>query len=164
MASERILKQKQDTINEIKSKVNDSVSVILFDYRGLTDSEAKELRRKLRDNSSDYKVYKNTLMARAFNDLNIDLNEELNGPSAFAYGTDQIAAVKILTEFKKDHPALELKVGIIDGEKADKAKLAEYASLPSREGLLTMLAGGMIGLARDLSICLDLYAKQKEEN
>ncbi len=164
MASEKILKQKQAVIEEIKTRINDSVSIVLFDYRGLTDSETKELRRKLRENDSDYKVYKNTLMARAFNDLNIDLNAELNGPSAFAYGTDQIAAVKVLTEFKKDHPALELKVGIIDGEKADQAKLSEYASLPSREGLLTMLAGGMIGLARDLSICLDLYSKQKEEN
>lgn len=164
MASERILKEKQAVIDEIKTRINDSVSIVLFDYRGLTDSETKELRHKLRENNSDYKVYKNTLMARAFNDLNIDLNAELNGPSAFAYGTDQIAAVKVLTEFKKDHPALELKVGIIDGEKADQAKLSEYASLPSREGLLTMLAGGMIGLARDLSICLDLYSKQKEEN
>jgi len=164
MASEKILKQKQEVINEIKTRVNESVSIVLFDYRGLTDSETKELRHKLRENNSDYKVYKNTLMSRAFNELNLDLDEELNGPSAFAYGTDQVAAVKILTEFKKEHPALELKVGIIDGEKADKVKLSEYASLPSREGLLTMLAGGMIGLVRDLSISLDLYAKQKEEN
>lgn len=164
MASEKILKQKQAVIEEIKTHINDSVSIVLFDYRGLTDSETKELRRKLRENNSDYKVYKNTLMARAFNDLNIDMNAELKGPSAFAYGTDQIAAVKVLTDFKKDHSALELKVGIIDGEKADQAKLSEYASLPSRDGLLTMLAGGMIGIVRDLSICLDLYAKQKEEN
>lgn len=164
MASERILKQKQEVIDEIKSHVNESVSVVLFDYRGLTDDESKDLRRKLRDSGADYKVYKNTLMSRAFTDLNIDLNSDLNGPSAFAYGTDQVAAVKILTEFKNEHPALELKVGIIDGEIADKAKLAEYASLPSRDGLLTMLAGGMIGLVRDLSICLDLYSKQKEEN
>ena len=52
----------------------------------------------------------------------------------------------------------------MDGEKADQAKLAEYAKLPSRDGLLTMLAGGMIGLVKDLSICLDLYSQQKEEN
>ena len=164
MASEKILKQKQEIIDEIKTRVNDSNSIILFDYRGLTDSEIKILRRTLRDNGADYKVYKNTLMARAFNDLNIDLNDSLNGPSAFAYSNDQVSAVKILTDFKKEHPAVELKVGIIDGEIADLAKLQEYASLPSREGLLTMLAGGMIGLVRDLSICLDLYSKQKEEN
>lgn len=162
MASEAILKQKQCVIDEIKERVQSAKTIVLFDYRGITDSEAKELRVKLRESNSDYKVYKNTLMARAFNDLGIDLNESLTGPSAFAYGEDQIAPIKTLAEFAKSHPALVLKVGIVDGEKADQAKLAEYATIPSREGLLTMLAGGMIGIARDLSICLDLYSQQKE--
>ncbi len=164
MASEAILKQKQAVIDEIKERVQAANTIVLFDYRGITDSEAKELRIKLRETNSDYKVYKNTLMARAFNDLNIDLNDSLNGPSAFAFGEDQIAPIKVLSDFAKDHPALVLKVGIVDGEKADQAKLAEYATIPSRDGLLTMLAGGMMGIARDLSICLDLYSQQKEEN
>ena len=164
MASEAILKQKQVVIDEIKGRVEAAKTIVLFDYRGITDSEAKELRCKLRESNSDYKVYKNTLMARAFNELGIDLSEGLTGPSAFAYGEDQIAPIKTLSEFAKEHPALVLKVGIVDGEKADQAKLAEYATLPSREGLLTMLAGGMIGLVKDLSICLDLYSQQKEEN
>jgi large subunit ribosomal protein L10 len=164
MASEKILAQKQVVIDEIKERASNAKTIVLFDYRGMTDSETKELRIKLRESNSDYKVYKNTLMARAFNDLGIDLNAELNGPSAFAYGDDQIAPIKTLAEFAKTHPALVLKVGIVDGEKADQAKLAEYATIPSREGLLTMLAGGMIGIARDLSICLDLYSQQKEEN
>ena len=162
MASEAILKQKQVVIDEIKERTQNAKTIVLFDYCGITDSEAKELRVKLRESNSDYKVYKNTLMARAFNDLGIDLNESLTGPSAFAYGEDQIAPIKTLAEFAKSHPALVLKVGIVDGEKADQAKLAEYATIPSREGLLTMLAGGMIGIARDLSICLDLYSQQKE--
>ena len=162
MASEKILMQKQAVIDEIKDRASNAKSVVLFDYRGITDTEAKELRCKLREVNADYKVYKNTLMARAFNDLGIDLNESLTGPSAFAYGDDQIAPIKTLAEFAKSHPALVLKVGIVDGEKADQAKLAEYATIPSREGLLTMLAGGMIGIARDLSICLDLYSQQKE--
>ena len=164
MASEAILKQKQVVIDEIKERVEAAKTIVLFDYRGITDSEAKELRCKLRESNSDYKVYKNTLMARAFNDLGIDLNEGLTGPSAFAFGEDQIAPIKTLSEFAKEHPALVLKVGIVDGEKADAAKLAEYATIPSRDGLLTMLAGGMMGIARDLSICLDLYSQQKEEN
>lgn len=163
MANERILAQKQDTINEIKDRVNSSASVVIFDYRGITDEEVKELRRELRNNESDYKVYKNTLVSRAFDDLNIDMKDVLVGPSAFAFGNDQVAAVKTISNFAKTHPALIMKAGIIDGEIADEAKLKEYASLPSREGLLTMLAGGMIGLVRDLSICLDLYAGQKEE-
>ncbi len=164
MASKAILAQKQTVIDEIKDRASNAKTVVLFDYRGLTDSEIKELRIKLRESKADYKVYKNTLMARAFNDLGIDLNEALNGPSAFAYSEDQIAPIKILSEFAKDHKALSLKVGIVDGEIADQAKLAEYATLPSREQLLTMLAGGMIGVVRDLSICLDLYSGKKEEN
>ena len=164
MANAKVLEAKQKIIDEIKERVENSKSVVLFDYRGITDSEAKELRIKLRESNADYKVYKNTLMSRAFDDLKVDVKESLVGPSAFAYSDDQIAAIKVLTEFAKEHPALVLKVGIVDGEIADKAKLAEYATLPSREGLLTMLAGGMIGLVRDLSICLDLYIQQKEEN
>lgn len=164
MASKKILEQKQTVIDEIKMRTENAKTIVLFDYRGITDSEAKELRIKLKESNSDYKVYKNTLMARAFNDLGIDLNEGLTGPSAFAFGDDQIAPIKVLSDFAKEHPALVLKVGIVDGAKADQAKLAEYATLPSRDGLLTMLAGGMIGLVKDLSICLDLYSQQKEEN
>ena len=119
MASEKILKQKQSVIDEIKDRASNAKTIVLFDYRGITDSEAKELRVKLRETNADYKVYKNTLMARAFNDLGIDLSEGLNGPSAFAFGEDQIAPIKVISEFAKNHPALVLKVGIVDGEKAD---------------------------------------------
>ncbi len=164
MANQKILAKKQEVIDEIKDKVKNSSSFVLFDYRGLTDAEIKELRKALRNADANYKVYKNTLMARAFNDLNIDLSNALEGPSAFAYSTDQVAPIKVLSDFAKDHEALTLKIGYVDGEIADTAKLAEYATIPSRDGLLTMLAGGMIGLVRDLSICLNLYSEQKEEN
>jgi len=162
MANASILAKKQEVIDEIKSKITDSNGVVLFDYRGLTDAEAKELRRSLRDTGADYKVYKNTLMARALNDLNIDLSDSLTGPSALAYSDDEIAPIKVLTDFAKKHPAVILKVGIVDNEITDKEKLANLATIPSRDGLLTMLAGGMIGIVRDLSICLDLYSKEKE--
>lgn len=164
MASQKILAQKQEVIDEIKKTVEGSTSVVLFAYRGLTDEESKILRKTLKNNDSDYKVYKNTLMSRAFNDMNIDLNDYLKGSSALAFSTDAIAPIKVLADFAKKHEALELKVGIVDGEISDKEKLAKLATIPSREGLLTMLAAGMMGIPKDLSICLDLYAKQKEEN
>ena len=164
MANQSILLRKQEIVGEIKNHAENSSSIVLFDYRGMTDAEAKELRVKLREANADYKVYKNTLMSIAFKDLNIDVQEFLTGPSALAYSDDQIAPIKILSDFAKEHPSLILKVGVVDGEIADTAKLAEYATIPSRDGLLTMLAGGMIGLVRDLSICLDLYSQQKEEN
>ena len=164
MANQKILEQKQMVVDEIKNRYNDNASIVLFDYRGMTDSEVKELRHALRNAGADYKVYKNTLMSRAFKDLDVDIQSALEGPSALAYSKDQIAPIKTLTDFAKDHPALVLKIGVVDGEIADQEKLKEYAKIPSRDGLLTMLAGGMIGLVRDLSICLDLYSKEKEEN
>ena len=164
MASTKILEQKKNTVNEIVDKLKTSESVIIFQYQGLTVSELSDLRRELKNVDAEVKVYKNTLMARAFNDLEINLNEALEGPSAFAYSADQIAPIKVLSDFAKDHEALVLKVGYVDGEIADQEKLKEYAKIPSRDGLLTMLAGGMIGLVRDLSICLNLYSEQKEEN
>ena len=164
MANAKILAGKQQIIDEIKQTTSDASTIVLFDYRGLTDNESKELRRALREVGSDYKVFKNTLMKRAFHDLDINLDESLEGPSALAYGSDAIAPIKVLSEFAKTHSALVLKVGIVDGEVSDDKQLAELAKIPSREGLLTMLAGALIGIPKDLSICLDLYAKQQEEN
>ena len=163
MANSKIIEQKAAVVSEIKEKFENAKSVVLFDYRGLSVAEVTELRKKLRENGADYKVYKNTLMARALSDLNIDIDASLVGPSAMAFGDDQIAAVKVLADFAKTNQALVLKVGIIDGEVSDKEKLDALATIPSREGLLTMLAAGMMGVAKDLSICLDLYAQQKEE-
>ena len=162
MANEKILAKKQEVIDEIKERVQNNATVVWFDYRGITDNEAKELRRALRANDADYKVYKNTLMTRALSDLNINLGEELSGPSALAFGTDQIAPIKVLSDFAKNNPALVLKVGIVDGEVSDKAKLDALSTIPSREGLLTMLAGGMIQYVRDLAIGLNLYAEELE--
>lgn len=164
MANPKILEQKQLIIDEIKEKIQNSNGVVLFDYRGLTDAEIKELKVALRSVDSEYKVYKNTLMQRALNDLNIDINEYLNGPSALAYSTDQIAPIKVLSNFMKKHKAVSLKVGLVDNEITSSEKLQELATIPSRDGLLTMLAGGMLAIPKDLAICLDLYAKNLEEN
>ena len=163
MANSKIIEQKQAVVSEIKDKFNDAKSVVLFDYRGLTVSEVTELRRALRESNSDYKVYKNTLTKRAVNENGIELDSYLEGPTAISFSTDELAPVKILSEFAKSHEALELKAGIVEGKVVDASELGKYAAIPSREGLLTMLAGGMIGVVRDLSICLDLYSNQKEQ-
>ena len=164
MANPKILEQKQLVIDEIKDKIQNSKGVVLFDYRGLTDAEIKELKIALRDAGSAYKVYKNTLMHRALSDLNINIDEYLNGPSALAFSEDQIAPIKVLANFMKKHKNLALKVGLIDNQVTSSEELEKLSTIPSREGLLTMLAGGMLAIPKDLAICLDLYSKQKEEN
>ena len=164
MANPKILEKKQQVIDEIKDKIQKSNGVVLFDYRGLTDAEIKELKVALRNVNSEYKVYKNTLMQRALNDLNIDLSEYLVGPSALAYSEDQIAPIKVLADFMKKHKAVILKVGLVDNQITDSKELEKLSTIPSREGLLTMLASGMLAIPKDLAICLDLYSKQLEEN
>ena len=162
MANAKILEQKATVVSEIKEKFENAKSVVMFDYRGLSVSEVTELRKKLRENGADYKVYKNTLTKRALDELNINMDEYLAGPSAITFGTDELSIVKILDDFAKDHNALELKAGIVEGKVAGLEDLKRYAAIPSRDVLLTMLAAGLMGTVRDLSICLDLYAKDKE--
>lgn len=162
MPSTKSLELKQAVVSEIKDKCNGAKSIVLFDYRGLTDNQIKDLRIKLRENGSEYKVYKNTLLKIAFKDLDIDFDEYLTGPTAITFSNDDVAAVKVLSDTAKKNEALVLKAGYIESSVCDKAKLDEFAKIPSREGLYTMLAGGMIGIVKDLSIALNLYSEQKE--
>lgn len=162
MANQKIIEQKQNVVNEISDKIKNSSSVVWFEYQGLTVSETNELRRLLRETDSDFKVYKNTLVTRALKDLEIELNETLEGPKAIAFGKDAVAPIKTLSDFSKKHQALELKVGIVDGEVANIDTLKQLATIPSREGLLTMVASGMLGIVRDFAICLDLHSKNLE--
>lgn len=163
MASNKILDAKKEIVAEIKDKVSNSSSVIFFDYRGLTVAETMELRTKLKKSNSDIKIYKNTLIKRALDSIDLNLGNVLEGPSAMTLSSDAIEPIKVLTSFAKEHSALEIKGGIIDGNVSSIDELAKLATIPSREGLLTMLAGGMIGIAKDLSICLHLYSEQKSE-
>ena len=164
MANPKILEKKQVIIDEIANNVKESSSFIFLENTGLTVAETMELRRKLRESNSELKIYKNTLVARALSSLNIDLAAELNGPKLVAFGSDIIEPIKAVADFMKKHPNLEMKVGIVDGEITDLATLEKLATIPSREGLLTMFAGGLMGIARDFAICLDLHAKNLEEN
>ena len=163
MANKKILELKQEVIDEIGEKTKAATTVVLFEYQGLSVEDTNTLRRTLREGGSDLKIYKNTLVKRALDSLNIDLGDNLNGPKAMAFSEDAIAPIKVLSDFSKKHPELMLKVAIVDGEVADEGKLKELATIPSREGLLTMLAGGLIGTVRDLSICLDLYSQDLEK-
>ena len=162
MASAQALEAKQKIVSEIKDKVEKAKSIVLFDYRGMTDKDIKVLRNTLRDNDSEYKVYKNTLMRLAFKDLGIDFEQYLAGPTAIAFSDDDVAAVKVLSDTAKKNDALVLKAGYVENLVCDKDKLAEFAKIPSREGLYTMLAGGMIQIVKDLSIALNLLSEQKE--
>ena len=163
MASRKILEKKQQIVNEIIENIKKSQTIVFFEYRGLSVVELTELRKSLRETDSEFKVYKNTLTKRALETMGIDLNEALTGPKAMAFGSDAVAPIKVLSDFANKHKSLEMKIGIVEGKITTLEILKELSKIPSREGLLTQLAGGLIGVVRDLSICLDLYS-QKLEN
>ena len=162
MASSKILEQKKQVVSEIVDKLKNSESVIIFQYQGMTVEELSDLRRQLREVESDVKVYKNTLLKRAADELKINLDDFLEGPNAILFGKTLLEPIKIISEFAKSHDKLDIRVGVISGDVADLSVIKEYASIPSREGLLTMLAGGMMQYVKDLAISLNLYAEQME--
>ncbi len=163
MASKRILEQKQAVVKEIADKLDNAKTFLLLNYQGLTVSEFAELRRSLREVNSDVKIYKNTLMNLALKDKNIELNNYMEGPNAYLFADSIIEPIKVVSNFAKNHPALEVRVGYIDNEIADAKVISEYATIPSMEGLLTMFAGGLIEHVRNLSIGLNLYAEKLEK-
>src|SRR5574344_2052834 len=136
MASKKILEAKEEVVKKIKDSVKNSESIILFSYQGLTVADISELRRNLKDANGEVKIYKNTLVKRALDELNIKMDPAfLDGPNATG------------------------RIGVISGDVADLATINKYASIPSRETLLTQLAGGMIQYVKDLSIALNLYSE-----
>ncbi len=164
MASQKVLNEKKEIVAEITDKIKNSESVILFQYQGLTVSDLSSLRNKLRDANAEVKVYKNTLLKRALDDLNLNLEGFLEGPNAILFGKDLLEPIKVISDFAKENELLDIRVGIISGDVADINTIREYANIPSRDGLLTMLAGGMMQYVRDLAIGLNLYAEQLEKN
>ena len=162
MASSKILESKKLIVSEIEDKIKNSESVILFQYQGLTVSDLKDLRQQLKGTDATVKVYKNTLLKRALDDLNIDLNGFLEGPNAIMFGAELLEPIKVIADFAKDHDKMQIRVGIINGDVAELSVINEYASIPSYEGLLTMLAAGMMEHVRNLAIGLNMYAEKLE--
>ena len=162
MASTKILEQKKKTVDEIIDKLKNSESVIIFQYQGMSVADLSDLRRKLKEAQAEVKVYKNTLLKRAADELNINLDDFLAGPNAILFGKTLLEPIKIISEFAKSNDKLDIRVGVISGDVADISVIKEYASIPSREGLLTMLAGGRMQYVKDLAISLNLYAEKME--
>lgn len=161
----KAIERKKAVVEEIAKKLNESASAILFDYRGLTVEEATELRSKFREAGIDYKVYKNTLVRRAADVAGMEeIKEVLTGPNAIAFGYDDpITAAKIGSEFAKEHSALEIKAGIVEGEYFNEEKVKELASIPSKEVLIGKLLGSIKAPVANFAYLVQAIADKQEE-
>ena len=138
--NQAVLENKKNVVIEIADKFKNSGSTVIAEYRGLSVAEVTELRRKLREENVEMKVYKNTLASLAADATGVsDLTETLTGPNALVFGPDETAASRILAQFAKKHKALVLKGGIVEGKVVDLDTINELSALPNREGMLSML-------------------------
>lgn len=161
-----VLKGKQAIVQEIEEKIKNSQSLVLVDYRGLTVEEVTNLRNEYRKNNVEYKVYKNTLMKFAFDNLGYtDFAEVLKGPSAVAFSMeDATSSAKVTNNFAKENDKLKIKAGIVDGKILDVAGVVSLASIPSREVLLTKLLGSIKSPVANFVYLADALAKKKAED
>ena len=163
MASENILKQKEEEVSKLAEKLKEAKIILLTDYRGINVADVTKLRADLRNTNSEYKVIKNNIIKRAL-DANGEsgLDDLLEGPTAIVIGTeDYLEPSKVIYEYTKDHDFYKIKGGIIDGKIVSAEEIITLAKLPSREVLIGKLAGALLGTISKLAVALDQVSKQK---
>ena len=136
---------KQPIVQEIAESLKDAQSAVVVDYRGLTVEQDTKLRKAMREAGITYKVYKNTLMKRAFVGTAYEaLNESLEGPNAIAISTtDATAPARMVASFAKEIPNLEMVAGVVEGQFYDAKGMQAISQIPGREILLGRLLGSM---------------------
>ena len=132
-------------VAELKDLLSSSKGAVLVDYCGLTVAEDTELRSKMREAGVKYMVAKNTFIRIAAKEAGVEgLDSYLEHNTAVAFSAeDPVAPAKILNDFSKDHKALEIKAGILDGKVIALDEVKALAELPSRDELLAKLVGSM---------------------
>ena len=164
MASENVLKQKEEEVKKLAEKLKEAKVILLTDYRGINVADVTKLRTDLRNANSEYKVIKNNIIKRAL-DANGEsgLDDLLEGPTALVIGTeDYLEPSKVIYNFSKNNEFYKIKGGIIDGKVMTAEEIITLAKLPSRQELLGMLAGALLGNISKLAVGLNEVCKQKE--
>ena len=164
MASETILKQKQEEVSKLAAKMKEAKLILLTNYRGITVDADTQLRRDLRAAKAEYKIIKNNITKRALAECGIEgLEDKLEGPTAVIIcDEDYLEPSKAIYKFTKDNDFYQIKGGVVDGEVKTAEEIVTLAKLPSRETLLSMLAGALLGNVSKFAVALEEVRKQKE--
>ena len=165
MANEKILNQKKEEVTKLAEKSKNAKLVLLTDYRGINVTDDTQLRRDLRGVNATCNVIKNNITRRALQEAGIEgLEETLVGPTAVIMSDeDYLEASKIIYKFGKDNEFYKIKGGVIEGKVMTAEEIITLAKLPSREALLSMLAGALLANISKVAVALNEVKKQKEE-
>ncbi len=155
---------KKPIVDEIIENLTDAKAVVLADYRGLTVEQDTILRKKMRDAGVVYKVYKNTMIKRAVAGTQFEaITADLEGPTAIAISKeDATAPAKILFDFAKTAPALELKSGVVEGTYYDSKTITVIATIPSRDELISKFLGSIQSPVTNFARVIKQIAEKKE--
>ena len=165
MANEKTIAKKQAQVEELAKELKEAKVVLLTDYRGITVTDVTKLRADLRNANAEYKVIKNNITKRALAECGLEgLDEALEGPTAVIMTNgDYLEPTKAIYNFSKKNDFYKIKGGVVEGKVMTAEEIITLAKLPSREELLSMLAGGLLANISKLAIALDQVRVQKEE-
>ncbi|EJF00130.1 50S ribosomal protein L10 [Liquorilactobacillus mali] len=162
--NKEIITKKAAVVAGVVEKFNDAVSCVVVDYRGLTVEQVTELRKELREAGVEMRVIKNTYLKRAADEAGYEgLDDVFAGPTAVAFSKeDVVAPARILAKFAKDVDALKIKGGMIEGKVATLEEINALSTLPSREGLLSMLLSVLQAPVRNVAYAVKAVAESKD--
>lgn len=164
MANQKILAQKEEKVNSLAEKMKDAKLILFADYRGINVEDVTKLRAELRKSNSEYKIIKNNISRRALEMCKFEgLDDVTKGPTAVIIGHDDyLEPAKAIYEYTKEHDFYKIKGGVIEGKVMTAEEIITLAKLPSRETLIGMLAGGLLGTISKLAVGLDQVRIKKE--
>lgn len=164
MASEKSLNLKKEEVSKLAEKIKDAKLVLLTDYRGIKVEDVTNLRKELRNINADYKVIKNNITKRALAECGISgLEDQLEGPTAVIMTNDDyLEPTKAIYNFSKNNDFYKIKGGVVEGKVLSADEIITLAKLPSRQELLSMLAGSLLANISKLAVALDQVKAQKE--
>ena len=154
---------KKQQVEQIVEKIKASKSVVLVDYAGLTVKEDTELRTNFRKSGVEYKVLKNTLLKRAFNQLGYnEFDNSLNGATAVAFGIeDAVSGAKVISDAIKKYNKMAIKCGLLDGAYLDENDVKVLSTIPSKEVLVARLLGVLTAPMRNLAVVANMIAEKQ---
>jgi len=166
LANTKVIQAKQDAVDVVTGKLQNSITTVVADYRGLNVAQVTELRKQLREAGVDFQVLKNTLLRRATAAAELtELDGVLTGPTAIAFSNnDVVAPARILNDFAKKNDALKLKGGVVEGRVIDADQIKALAELPSRDGLLSMLLSVLQAPMRNFALAVKAVAEKEEQS
>ena len=162
MASEKILKQKQEEVKKLAEKMKNSSLVLLTDNRGINVADDTTLRKSIREANGEYCIIKNNITRRALKECGIE-EIELEGPTAVVLASEEyLPVLKAIYKYAKSTDFYKIKAGVLEGKVTSVDELNVLATLPSREELIAKLAGCLLANVSKLAATLDAVKVKKE--